>query len=101
MAYVVSPQVRIDVGFELLIFGAEVVSHIDYGIGLVFEPIEEGLVEWFLVCQGGGDIASAERENQNQFLIRFLGKLLGPCDDIPRREKGRFAVHGSDYLFGR
>ena len=42
---VVPFEIRSDVRFELCELGLEIITHIDNGIGFVFEPIDEGLIE--------------------------------------------------------
>lgn len=63
MADVVSFEIGADIYFESLVIGTEKITHVYYGIGLIFEPIDKTLVKSRRASQGSGDIALAKRKD--------------------------------------
>ena len=60
VAYVVSFEVGVDIGFEVFVIFGEDIAHVDYGVGFVFEPVDEGLVKFGSALEFIGDIALSE-----------------------------------------
>ena len=63
MANVVSSEVGADIYFESLVIGTEKITHVYYGIGLIFEPIDKTLVKSRRASQLSGNIALAKRKD--------------------------------------